>query len=60
MLWRTESGLMNGLNLTQAVTARMQEHGFVQDIPQTNFECRARIRDATKTLHEILLSACYC
>ena len=33
MLRRMESGFMNGLNLTQAVTTRMQEHGFVQDIP---------------------------
>jgi hypothetical protein len=56
MLQRMESGFMNGFNLTQAVTARMQEHGFVQDIPQTIFKCRARLRDTV--LHEILLSAC--
>jgi hypothetical protein len=57
MLRRLESGFMDGFNLTQAVTARMQEHGFVQDTPQTIFECPARIRDATTTLHKILLSA---
>jgi hypothetical protein len=56
MLQRMESGFMNGFNLTQAVTARMQEHGFVQDIPQTIFECRARLRDATTVLNEILPS----
>jgi hypothetical protein len=56
MLRRMESGFMNGFNLTQAVTARMQEHGFVQDIPQTIFECRARLRDATTVLNEILPS----
>jgi hypothetical protein len=55
-LGRMESGFMNGFNLTQAVTARMQEHNFVQDIPQTIFKGRARLRDATTTLHEILLS----
>jgi hypothetical protein len=57
MLRRMESGFTNGFNLTQAVTARMQEHGFVQDVPQTIYECRAKIRDATSTLHEILTKA---
>jgi hypothetical protein len=57
MLRHMESGFMNGFNLTQAVTARMQERGFVQDIPQTIFECRANIRDAIMTLHEILTKA---
>jgi hypothetical protein len=57
MLRRMESGFMNRFNLTQAVTARMQEHGFVQDIPHTIFECRAKIRDAITTLHEILIKA---
>jgi hypothetical protein len=57
MLRRMESGFMNSFNLTQAVTTRMQEHGFVQDIPETIFECRAMLRNATTILHEILTNA---